>query len=234
MERMGKIFKHGLFALLVGCSINYVGRGEIIFRSVGVLAIAAWLIFESWVWILRSIRSLYKWAVGAATTDLILIISLGIMYWFLSGKLLEDRVNSWNKLDSTVFLPPSQDALDSIFTITNYGEMVIGKHQISCIPNRIVTDRFLSVEGEFGHLQHIWPDIPIKRSGDSQSDNCLSGMFNNFGSVVCADVTLDITYELLDQPNATQFKRWRFVTSKGEGSWHRQALDYPGSYCKQN
>jgi hypothetical protein len=106
------------------------------------------------------------------------------------------------------------------------------------MPNRITTDRYFDLEtdpksaGTGTGVRNIWPDVPIGRGSGGKSDICLR-LLNKLGAVICADVTIEVEYKLVGQPDASKLKSFRYVIHKDDGAWSTQPVDFAGSFCER-
>ncbi len=116
-----------------------------------------------------------------------------------------------------------------------HGKTDIGKHQLSCVINYVLTARNIVVDSVPGSNFIVqWPGvIPLKAGGEGESDSCLQAITNpTLGNVVCSDVSVQIDYELITQKGITESKKFRFVFHQDQGpTWHQNLVDFPATYC---
>ena len=149
-----------------------------------------------------------------------------------SNRAQED---SYRNLIVEAYMPPDMKIADSVFTIRNNGRVGIGKHEVSCFVPYLAAENGVVMFEKDAKTLVIWPEaLPIRAGGDAESDSCLKPLRNNNGEplAVCADLVLQVDYELESQPGVTRQKKFRFVFRESEGpNWHQYPLEYKGSYC---
>jgi hypothetical protein len=213
-------------------------------KSIAILFCALWLSLSIGIEVAdQSWSKHWKIITICSSTCLCFCVAMFIMRGFLHGVLQDQQEEVWQKLEVEAYTPSSGDLMLSTFTFSNRGGVAIDKqHQISCFVNLIVSDVF-----EFAHNTYSRPSIEtfeIRPGGDSQSYSCftlpngkpliqiqLEGHKNPIPK--CADVTLDIDYGLVTQPDQRRNKQVRFIANETDGyAWHRQAVEMPGSPCR--
>jgi hypothetical protein len=119
-----------------------------------------------------------------------------------------------------------------LYTIKNGGSSTIRRHQTTCVFNKIMdSTRAAFVIAPTGVIGR-WDDSPISAGGDAHTGRCETEFMKFSAPVVCADVTLKVTYELEIQPNKQRTKSLRFVATQGNGPhWYQESPNSPGNYC---
>jgi hypothetical protein len=120
-------------------------------------------------------------------------------------------------------LPLSGHIRRSVFTIHNGGGIDIDRgHRVTCTINMATT-----ADGVFwaDYVSLVAPPSYSKiNHDDALSWDCLPQAFE-FASMVCIDLTINIKYALVTQPERYSTKSWRFISTKYNGSqWHQQNL----------
>jgi hypothetical protein len=129
IARVPRIFLYAPVAIVLGTLIVFSGRGELQLRSYGTLLIGVWLAVDLWAWLLKR-ESRWRLVVGWTATSLVMISVMGIMWWWLDGKLRDQIDETYAKLTATARMPPTNDVYYSAFSVTNGGPVSIGKRAI--------------------------------------------------------------------------------------------------------
>jgi hypothetical protein len=244
---------HPVWGIVVATALAITGRSELAFHSYGLLAAILWLIVDLWAWLLEN-RSRWHWrfALGAGSTSALLIVVMGVMWWWLDGKLQDQREDVWKHLTAGHYVPlgSEDDPMHTMFSVTNGGSYTISRRrEIVCLTNLSVgnngTSRVESIASAFnnGRMQMGGIDaFPWDRSeatsalesgGDAETQPCLE--FYEFkNGTDCADVTLVFRYSLDNQPSTAQERKFRFVAYKsktGAFSWYQQPVEASERYC---
>jgi hypothetical protein len=251
LERIPSKLLHPVWGILVATLCTVVGRSDLLLRSAGLLLAALWLSLDIWAWLLR--RQWYRWAyiLGCLFTSMILVAVMGVMWWWLDGKLQEQRQDALQhiRIEYTIPAGYKYDPLESMFTVTNNSSQTLsGKHQIACFVNLIVVNGGTVTIDKLSLAQHYpkgWEIIsgslsktpikelsPIEPGGDAITESCLSLLEPR--TFDCADIVLTFQYYLQTQPSTLQQVKTRIVTYEtGDGGfqWYKQGLDQPGSDC---
>jgi hypothetical protein len=254
LGKIPKIFLYPVWGLVVGALVTFSGRGELTLRSWGLLLIAVWLSVDLWAWLLpRTDKYHIKYAFGWTATNVMLIGMMGIMWWWMDGKLGDQREEVFQHLTADHSIPPGfeDDPVYTVFTVENGSSYPISKrHGITCLTNFAVGNggtsarRLMStwMDGQQMVLSgsvHTFDRDPaltlLEAGGDAQSEQCLRPLDFQSGTD-CADVTVIFWYTLQTQLENQQLKQFRFVAERGKTgqfSWYKepieQATDY---YCK--
>ncbi len=72
----------------------------------------------------------------------------------------------------------------------------------------------------------------LRKHGDGETSYCIS-LLPLQGTLVCADITVMVTYTLSTQPQIQNNKKLRFVATGEDSSWHQQLVEYPGDFCPE-
>ncbi len=258
LRKIPKVLLHPLWGLLVATLITISGRGELLLKSSGITLAAVWLIVDTWFRLIPTPHR-YRIIIGWVLTNFLLISVMGVMDWWLSGKLADEREDAEMHLTiqfSSIDPDPNKDT----FTVTNNSsQRISGKHTLACLTN----DSF-GYNGR-AHLGRVWFSVPtdpvtgkphrvfipsggpkpfwdavnasgppIQAGGDSETfEDCMDVMA--FGTnTECLDVTVAFLFSLEAQPLWMQQKYFRFV-GKQKGTafiWQQEPLASPyGRYC---
>jgi hypothetical protein len=257
LSRVQKIFPHPLWGIGVATLLAIVGRGELLIRSAGLVLAVIWLAIGLWVYVLKE-HWKYRYIIGSALTSLMLLVSMGLMYWWLVGKLKDQLADVYQHLEISYVnsSESSNDPMGTIFTITNKSSNEISrKHELMCFTRSALgtrnglkwaVEQLTSVirKGQMALIPatHIPPpfligpheleDAPIEPGGDAQSDQCLAWF--RFSSTECADVTIGFWYTLESQPDIEQeiSKRWyAYKDQSGKFNWVPQPTGAYTDYC---
>jgi hypothetical protein len=253
-DGMHKAFKntvgHGLFGIALGWFLAYVGRSDMVLRSIGVFIGVLWLTIDVGVWLAsKNSNWAQRWApVGfAVICCLFSCMGLQIIKAFLNSDLEDERADVFQKLTANHYnLDSEQDPMKTVFSVVNSGAYTISKkHEITCVTRLAVGNDGLSaaesIESSlhdgmqrFGHgpLPHLISQSVIQSGGDAESDACLS--YLEFRSVDCVDMEVKFWFSLEDQPDVEREKRFRFVAfqgSEGNFTWIRETVESPTNYC---
>ncbi len=222
---------HPLVGIAIGTLIAFTGRSDLVLRSLGMTAIFLWLSVDFWVWLLpKPDKYKLKYAFGWTATYAMLFVVVGIMWWWLDGKLQEQREDVFQNLSASVKIPASLNVFKSVVTVTNNGKKIIGKHRLFCNINSLV------VEGDEG-MRGVSPTVivPLRSSaetiapgGDAESDMCLNSIDPGGKSFVCGDIVVAMLYSLETQPQITEDKQFRFVIFKGQTEWTKDPINSQG------
>lgn len=243
LERVQAKLPHPVLGIVIGFLIAFAGRSELVLRSWGLLLIVAWLTVDLWAWLLpKSVRYNLKYALGCTATNAMLITMMGIMWWWMNGKLADQREDVFNQLKVEIHTPPGDgDAVvRSTATVINGGHFDIGARQIWCKANRVEWEDGTVIEGGL-KLGMFMSELPLKAGGDGQTDVCMSAIqvSNTLPSgeprrFRCGDVTVMVNYSLTTQPLIQQHKFLRFNSNRDTNfEWRPQPEEYSGSYCPE-
>jgi len=118
-----------------------------------------------------------------------------------------------------------------LYTVRNGGSATIKRHKVTCVFNRIMARGGGSFEVK--EIVGKWDDSPISGGGDAYTGRCFTEFMSFSGApVVCADVTIKVTYELEIQPNKQVTKPLRFVATETSGPrWYQESPNTQGNYC---
>ena len=97
---------HPLVAIAIATFIAFTGRSELVLRSLGMILIFLWLSVDFWVWLLpRPDKYKLKYTFGWTVTYAMLFAVMGMMWWWLDGKLQEQREDVLQNLFSVSKTP---------------------------------------------------------------------------------------------------------------------------------
>jgi hypothetical protein len=253
LKKIQKVLPHPLWGIVVATLITFSGRGELQLRSCGLLLIALWLAVDLWAWLLPKRRP-FKFIYGATICDVMLIGIMGIMWWWLDGKLEQNRAEVFDHISISHFIPSGEedDPMNTVFTATNNSsQQVSKKHGITCFTRLAVGNDgekyFMNKESvsrggqslmlgsdlTFGHQP---AEASLGPGGDAESARCLRyfGFAHGFTHTECVDVKIQFWYSLEDQIDIDQEKLVRLVATKDKGNsffWQQQPISSEESYC---
>jgi hypothetical protein len=261
LNRIRAFLPHPVWGIMVATLIAFSGRGELYLRSVGMVLVALWLILDLWAWLLeKSPRWCWMIICGATVSNLLLIGVMGIMWWWMDGKLADQREDVAHGL---VFghhsLPGKErDALATLFTVTNNSSLAVsGKRQLVCYVISAVGNGGTSVQQNlwqafmpdpvtrkpegvvgFGNPERLWDDVKIgpllEANGDTETyDQCLS-IIHFQTDTDCVDLKLIFLYSLETQPALKQRKDIRFVgtVQGGQFAWQAEPVESRAKFCR--
>ena len=234
---------HGLFPIFVATAITITGHSAMLIRSIALIICAIWLSVDVAIYVSDRTWNLYwKSIFLSLVTTLACCASMGIMYWFLSSTLEDQRIDAERNLLSGVSLPPSGRWQDSVFTLSNNSGVKISAHQISCGLNLLVFgNRYnRNTIGSGSAVDFPVSNFPIDPGGDTESEECFShfiqldgGMARNF-EPICIDTSIVFRYALENQPGTFDAKQFRYIFDDAKDSvWHRQPVEMPTSPCQK-
>jgi hypothetical protein len=253
VRRAPKVFLYAPVALVLGVLIVFSGHGELYLRSWGALLIGLWLALDLWAWLLKR-EYRWKFGIGWAGTSVILIGVMGIMWWWMDGKLEDQRSDVFQHLRFSY--TSGIDPMDTIFTVTNESSFEISKkHELMCYTRTAIggTGRgnirvnnmttlwrngqmllapATEIAPPFSVGQHGTASSTIGTGGDAQSEPCL--MFWHFLGTICADVTIGFWYTLENQPDVDQEKDIRYFVQRDKNDYHwiqESVGDKRTNYC---
>lgn len=205
------------------------GRGELWLKSLGILLAALWLIVDLWFRLLPTTKQ-WKVLLGWTGTNVLLILVMVAMYWWLDGKLKDQLDDVMSKLAVNAYSEPN--SIESMFSVTNGGQTDIGYHDVYCIVNFEGFSEHAAVTGGRDRYQMVKSDTPLRAGGGMVTSPCISGFEGN-PPLLCADITVVVEYALITQPTELQKKRQRFYGRyNGQGlKWYGEPVDTPGDFC---
>lgn len=254
-----KILPHPVVGIVIAFLVAFAGHNELTLRSWGMLAIVVWLSIDLWAWLLRQPNRYHmKYFIGWTTTGVMLIGMMGIMWWWLDGKLKDQLTNVSQHLEFSYInsSEASNEPMGTIFTVTNRSSYEISrKHELVCFTLSAIgtkTGSNVTLLGMASFIRngkmllapapHMPPpfsvgtyglaDSTLKPGGDAQSDACLAWF--KFDSTECADVTIGFLYTLENQPDIEQEKSIRYVAYKDSGgkfNWVQEPVTAYTDYC---
>ncbi len=259
LGRIPRVFLHPVLGLGVGALITLSGRGELQLRSVGLLLVALWLAVDLWAWLIKKEWS-FRFALGWTSTSLLLVGVMGIMWWWLDGKLPDQREEVAHSLVFAHHYPPGKqlNPIETLFTVTNNsGFAVSGKRQLICYLISAAGNDETSVtqnmweafvpdpitrkwEGVFGggNPLSLWPEIKLgpilEPNGDTDTyDQCL-GLTHFETTTNCIDLKLIFLYSLETQPDLMQRKDERLVgtVEGGQFVWEAEPVNSRVDFCR--
>jgi hypothetical protein len=118
-----------------------------------------------------------------------------------------------------------------LYTIENNAFLSIRAQSVRCGINRLKNSAEGGLIAPKGVTQD-WHNVLIRGGGQGRTDRCDLDWFHFQGPVVCADITIELTYALDIQRDKQRTKQMRFVASQYNGHrWYQESPDTPGNYC---
>jgi hypothetical protein len=259
--KLPKIFLYAPVALILAWLLTPSGRGELHLKSIGAIALAAWLAIDLWHALLKE-KWRWRFVIGWTSTSLLFIGGMLVMYWWLAGILQDQRDDVMSNLVANYQLhDPQGSPLKTLFTITNNSHYALStKNKLMCHVNHAVgndgtseqqyiwegekiddrTGKWTGIFGGTSTTDTLWDILPtmpaarIEPGGDSTTAQCLTTIgFKD--STDCIDVTLIFLYTLDTQPNMRQEKYFRYVGTMDSNSfaWRRQPVESRTDYCQR-
>jgi hypothetical protein len=131
LGKIPRIFLYPVWGIVVAAFLTFTGRGELQFRTAGLLLVWLWLSVDLWAYLIRKDWGRWKFVVGWTTTHLMLIGAMGIMWWWMIGKLNDQQDDTYKNL--SLVIHPALDPFRSVVSITNGGNVAIEKdHELLC------------------------------------------------------------------------------------------------------
>jgi hypothetical protein len=223
-----KVASIGIFSIVVTVATIMLKMDQYPI-AMGLLAFAG--LWGAAAWIFAGIER------EKVTVQLIIVAVIIVAIPWLPIRLIRQAVldkqedDTFKHLTGQLYLPPSGDPVDSVFTFTNGGDVRIIEHRIFCRLN-FVTYRDNTIIFDKGTLRVVQDSkVPIDAGGDGESAMCLSDLTNI--KLSCADITFEYHYAIETQPDNWKIKPFRFVTRKSSGQfdWHKQPIATPRSEC---
>lgn len=248
--RVPKVFLYPVWGIVVAALITFSGRAELQLRSYGLVLIAMWLVVDLWAWLLPK-NTRWRFVVGWSGASVLLIGVMVIMWWWLDGKLKDQRDDVFAHLtpNHNLVLGEEDDPMHTMFTVSNNSAYDISRrHGITCFTNFVVGNSGTSYNRwtaswidngsmVFSGTVHTFDrppaSSPLLAGGDATTDPCLKTWGFVHGTD-CADITLIFWYTLENQPDFKQEKKFRFIANKGktgEFSWVPEPLESRDNYC---
>ncbi len=216
----------GTIPIIIGAATAATGHSQMLVRSAAVIICAIWLSLDVGIWISDTNWSkFWRGITFCASASFLCCSAMGIMFLFLSSTLEDQRADTSNHL--TVQIYPELEVMNTVFSMTNGGSETIGSHQLLC---RIITLVFKNNSGISEMISKILESNSEMNPGDSQSDACLSN-FKSF-PIVCADIVVTLSYQLVNQVGIPQEKDLRFVGYGDSFRWIPEPTSSRGTYCK--
>ena len=218
---------HGAIPLLIGAAVTASGYSQMIVRSVAIVLCAVWLALDIGVWIFS-----LEWSTGkknmvfCISACILCCLAMGVMYWFLASTLEDQRTDTMSRLTAQIY--PDPEETKSVFSITNEGREVIGHHQLSCEIHTVLGSNGAAVEDLSSDVHEV---ASTMGPGESQSDACLSEFVFTPYRLVCADIVVDFSYELDNQPGIRQTKKLRFFGYGSPFRWIPEPENAKVDYC---
>jgi hypothetical protein len=257
LKKLPSFFLHPVLGLIVAALITFSGHSELFLRSVGLTVVGLWLILDLWAALLRK-EWQWKFTAGWSGTSAILIVVMAVMWWWLDGKLEDQREAVSLGLHFSHYSAPGKTPKDTWFTVANDSAYAIsGKHKLACFINYSVGDHGHSIidgiwqaftpdeitgkwrgaSGADAHANTLWPHLRIGPSlqpgGDSETDECLNVIYSP--EPECIDLTLIFLYSLEDQPTLKQEKDFRYIGELEDNTfvWRSEPLNAPSRICQR-
>jgi len=235
VQSLDRLAAHGIVPILAGTLIIWAGGPlETTIRGIGLVICLLWAWVSLANFFLAKRWRLFKKAIWfCAVAGVLACGCIWAMYSFLSQKLNDLQELTWDGIKIQAFSPPNSDLWFSEFEVKNEGPADIGDHQIVCEFNSFRAERGFGENNLFRIA--TWPrGTPLKRGSDAQTYACLEPMGREgwLGRLECADVTVLVNYELVNQEGIKKQKRLRFVADQQHGYvWHQQLVQLPGRLC---
>lgn len=227
-----RILPHPVVGIVIATFIAFTGRGELALRSYGILAIVVWLSVNLWAWLLpKRDKYHFRYILGWTTTNALLIGMLGIMWWWMDGKLKDQQEDVYSKLSIQASSSGNKGEL-SMFSVTNNGATDIGHHRIFCRVNFEGWSHGTWAANGGVDIQIVDSDVPLKGNGGTETTFCLATS-SGPPPLLCADMTVEAIYVLETQPSNVRVKRLRFVGryNGNDLTWYGEPVDAHGNFC---
>ena len=178
LQQVQKKLPHPLVGIVIATAIAFSGRNELALRSWGLLGVAIWLAIDLWVWLLpEATRNRLAYSFGCTATSAMLIGMMGIMWWWMNGKLEDQRSEVFDHLTAEHALPNGVDPVFTLFTVTNNSTHALsGKHRLACKVNLEVGNNGTSTSGGFWEV--LQSNSPQGRIGGVLGDSVSGGLIN--------------------------------------------------------
>jgi hypothetical protein len=195
-EAFKYVSRYWLASIFIGIAVTVTGHSYMLVRSIALLACAVWLSIDAGIFLSEgNLCLLVKPIIFSAATTVSFAAAMGIMYWFLSSTLEDQRTDIWNHLTARAYANQSEIG-KTVFSVTNGGSQLIGHHSLSCGIEEIA---FIGGHGGISsYTTRLRESESRMQPGDSQSDPCLSG-FDIEVPVQCADIFVNFSYQLANQ-----------------------------------
>jgi hypothetical protein len=263
LRRTRKVLLLPGVGIVIAAFLDVSGPRELQLRSLGLLAVVFWLSLDLWGKLLEKMRRTDWISIcGVTITSLMLIAAGGVMWWWLDGKLADQREEVSNSFSASYRLVPGKEDIptETSFTVVNNSKFTLSKrNKLLCYVNDAIggseaTARVKNVWERNGvdPLTGKWqgtyslastPDFfwdsmvdasPIEPGGDATTDECLK-VIGFEKTTQCIDVTLVFLYTLDTQPDIHQERDFRYVgTMQGKSFfWKVQPVQSRTRYCEQ-
>lgn len=173
----------------------------------------------------------------SAFVSSVAIFGLFCFSWFVTYKIQEARgllefADVDKNLKVTVYPSEAKNLLDSVMSVVNDSDQDIKISEVSCGLNGLKNYAGGGVIGGQFWI-HSRADIPLSKN-TPWSKTCFAPMINTYGTPVCADVSVSLTYFLLSKPGAIKTKLVRFAgrNESGKLTWYGEPPNSNGrDYC---
>ena len=229
-----KVFLYPVWGIVVAAFLTFSGRGELQLRNAGLLLVWLWLAVDLWAYLIHKDWGRWKFVIGWTITHLMLIGAMGIMWWWLDGKLQGQEEDVANNLSVAMFLPVANgDIQDSLVALKNNGGTDIGWYEINCYANSVQTVNHSGIS-HLGLGTALSYGETLTAHGDGQTQRCLAGIrFSaDAGAVKCADITVFVDYSITTQPKLKERKPFRFIAARGFSSWVPEPINSTKTFCR--
>jgi hypothetical protein len=97
-----------LVPIMIGILLRITGHGQLLLRSLALLALAIWAALDFWAWILPK-KGCWKFVIGWTATSLLLIAVMGGIRWWFLDQLSDERKEVQQKLVANHSTPYGHD-----------------------------------------------------------------------------------------------------------------------------
>jgi hypothetical protein len=162
----------------------------------------------------------------------ITLVFVTLMIRFHRQDLSRQQDQVYTQLSVQPFMPASRNVLRMGVTVINGGNTDIKDHTMRCWLRRVTYAPYGGISNlGMGTLPS--QKFELKAHGDGETSYCMAGIqaFPPDTHAVCADITVEVSYSLVTQPNQRKVKKLRFVADGEDFVFRQQSVDDPGDYC---
>jgi hypothetical protein len=167
---------------------------------------------------------------------IVFVIGVVVLFSFLGWRGY-DRIIQSQQVEVFNHLVIEMGAIEAgqpallLYTIKNEASLSIRAQSVRCGINRLKNSTEGGLIAPKGVTQD-WHNVLIRGGGQGRTDRCDLDWFHFQGPVICADITIELTYALDLQGDKQRTKQMRFVASQYNGHrWYQEPPDTPGNYC---